>query len=167
MRAVVVGAGIGGLAAAIALRRIGIETVNLERAPAVREGGAGLSIWSNAVNALRQLGVEARVMLSASVIERTLTCTPAGRSIAETKIADISRDAGAPSICVRRGVLQRILLDELPQASVRTSARCVGIEGSTAVLDSGERVDGDLIVGADGIFSVVRESLQGSKPARY
>jgi NADPH-dependent 2,4-dienoyl-CoA reductase/sulfur reductase-like enzyme len=56
VRAVIIGAGIGGLAAAVALRRIGIETLVIERAASIREVGAGLSIWSNAVNALRELG---------------------------------------------------------------------------------------------------------------
>jgi len=59
MRAVIIGAGIGGLAAAVALRRIGVKSLILERADSIREIGAGLSLWSNAVNALRELGVEA------------------------------------------------------------------------------------------------------------
>ena len=60
MRAVIIGAGIGGLAATVALRRVGVETLTVERVATIREVGAGLSIWSNAMNALRELGVEAR-----------------------------------------------------------------------------------------------------------
>jgi 2-polyprenyl-6-methoxyphenol hydroxylase-like FAD-dependent oxidoreductase len=58
MRAVVIGGGIGGLAAAVALRKIGVDVLVLERVPQIREVGAGLSLWSNAVHALRELGVE-------------------------------------------------------------------------------------------------------------
>lgn len=56
MRVVIVGGGIGGLAAAVALRRVGIKALVIERATSIREVGAGLSIWSNAVNAVRELG---------------------------------------------------------------------------------------------------------------
>src|SRR5580700_8688747 len=82
MRAGIVGAGIGGLAAAMAPRRIGVETLVIEKVSTVREVGAGLSIWSNAVNALRELGVETSVMASATVIDRILSQTPAGLLIA-------------------------------------------------------------------------------------
>ena len=57
MRVVIVGAGIGGLTAAIALRRAGMDAVVLERAPELREVGAGISLWPNAINAFRRLGV--------------------------------------------------------------------------------------------------------------
>lgn len=167
MRAVIIGAGIGGLAAAVALRRVGIETLVIERVGEIREVGAGLSIWSNAVNALRELGVEASVMASASVVERNLVQTPAGRRIAQNEFGDMSGKAGAPCICIHRAVLQKILLDALPPASIRTGAHCSGFDDSTAILESGERIHGDVLVGADGISSVVRDGLHGPQPSRY
>jgi 2-polyprenyl-6-methoxyphenol hydroxylase-like FAD-dependent oxidoreductase len=167
MRAVIVGAGIGGLAAAVALRRIGIETVNLERVGEIGEVGAGLSIWSNAVNALRALGVGDKVVARASVVERISSHTLSGRFIGVTDLSEISRAAGAPCVCVHRAVLQRILLEELPAGSVRTGVRCVGFDGSNALLDGGARVEGDLLVGADGIRSAIREGLHGAAEPRY
>ena len=167
MRAVIIGAGIGGLAAAVALRRVGIETLVIERVAEIREVGAGLSIWSNALNALRELGVEASVMASASVVERNLVQTPAGRRITENEFGDMSRRAGAPCICIHRGVLHKVLLDSLPPASIRTGTRCVGFDGSTAILESGERFEAGVLVGADGISSVVRDGLHGPQPPRY
>ena len=167
MQAVIIGGGIGGLAAAVALRRVGVESRVLERADSIREIGAGLSLWSNAVNALRELGVAAKVTDSASLIERDSVRTPAGRVLTVTEFGEISRKAGAPCICVRRAVLQRILLDELPTAWVRTGARCVGFEDSTAILDNGERINADLLMGADGISSVIRAGLHGAEPPRY
>ena len=56
MKALIIGGGIGGVSAAIALRRVGIESVVFEQAEALREVGAGLSVWTNAVKALRKLG---------------------------------------------------------------------------------------------------------------
>jgi 2-polyprenyl-6-methoxyphenol hydroxylase-like FAD-dependent oxidoreductase len=167
MRAVIIGAGIGGLAAAVALRRVGIDSLIVERFQEVREVGAGLSLWSNAVNALRELGVEARAVASASVMERIVTRTPAGRVIAVNDFAEISRQAGAPCICLRRAVLQRILLEQLPPDGIRVAARCAGFDDSTALLENGERIEADVLVGADGISSVIRDGLQGVQPPRY
>src|SRR5690349_17498922 len=107
MRVVIVGAGIGGLAAAVALRRVGVESLVIERVPEIQEVGAGLSLWSNAVHALREIGVESKVMASASVVERLISKTPDGRLLAETDLTAVSREAGAPCICVHRAVLQR------------------------------------------------------------
>lgn len=167
MRVVVVGAGIGGLAAAVALRRVGIEALVIERAASIREVGAGLSLWSNAVNALRELGLEAKVMDSASVIERNVAQTTKGRFIARTEFGELSQMAGAPCVCIHRGVLQKILLDALPPDSVRTGLRCISFEGSTAILENGERIEADVLVGADGISSVIREGLHGAEASRY
>src|SRR5215471_6424471 len=132
MRVVIIGAGIGGLAATVALHRIGVEALVIERAASIREVGAGLSLWTNAVNALRELGLEAKVITAASVIERNLVQSPKGRVIARTELGEVSRVAGAPCICIHRGVLQKILFDALPPHAVRTGARCVSCDGSTA-----------------------------------
>ena len=167
MRVVVVGAGIGGLATAVALRKIGVEPLVIERAASIREVGAGLSLWSNAVNALRELGLENHIMASASVIERNVAQTTKGRIIARTELNELSKIAGAPCICIHRGTLQKILLDALTSDSVRVGVRCTGFEGSTAILESGERIEADVLVGADGISSVIREQLHGAEATRY
>ncbi len=167
MRVTIIGAGIGGLAAAVALRRVGIEALVIERATSIREVGAGLSLWSNAVNALRELDLEAAVIASASRIERSATRTPAGRLIAEHEFGPFIRAAGAPCICIHRVALQKILFEALPPSSVVAGQRCVGFDDSTARLESGERIESDVLVGADGISSVVREQLHGPKAPRY
>ena len=185
MRVTIIGAGIGGLAAAVALRRVGIEPHVIERVGAIREVGAGLSMWSNAVNALRELGVEAAVLAAGSVIEKHIAQTPAGRRITQSDFAPLSRAAGAPSVCIHRAALQRILFDALPPGCVRTGARCIGFEDSTALIVPGpltvaaespgkgpnkedcERIDADALIGADGIGSVIRDQLHGAEPPRY
>lgn len=106
-------------------------------------------------------------MASASVIERNFIQTPAGCRIAQNEFGAISRMAGAPCVCIRRAVLQRILLDAVPSASVLTGARCSGFDDSTAILESGERIKADVLVGADGISSVIREGLHGTEEKRY
>ena len=167
MRVVIIGAGIGGLAAAVALRRIGIPSLVLEQAPAIHEVGAGLSIWPNAVHALTELGVAERVLAVASVVERNTLRTASGRTISVTELTGISEIAGAPCICLHRAVLQKILFDTLPTDSVRTGARCSHIDGTTVILETGERIEADVLIGADGISSVVREALHGAEEPRY
>src|ERR1700722_3589142 len=150
MRAVIIGGGIGGLAAAVALRKVGVESVVVEQVAAIREVGAGLSLWSNAVAALRELGVDEKVISSGSVFETFLSRSHSGRSIAVSSFVDLAREAGAPCVCIHRAVLQRILFEELDPASVRTGARCIGFEDSVAILETGERVEGGFLCGLDG-----------------
>jgi 2-polyprenyl-6-methoxyphenol hydroxylase-like FAD-dependent oxidoreductase len=167
MRAVIIGGGIGGLAAAVALRLVGVDSVVVEQVPAIREVGAGLSLWSNAVFALRELGVEEKVLASGSAFDTFLSRTSSGRPIAESGFADLANQAGAPCVCIHRAELQRILFEALDPASIRTGARCVAFEDSTAILESGERILADLLVAADGINSVIRRTLHGDEPMRY
>jgi FAD-dependent urate hydroxylase len=167
MRVVIIGGGIGGLAAAVALRRVGLESVVIERTKAIREIGAGLSLWSNALKALREIGVEASVIEAASIIERNRFQLPAGRLLAVNEFGEISRNAGAHCLCVHRATLQRLLLEQLPPCAVRTGERCVGFNGSAAILESGEVLEADVLVGADGISSVIRAGLHGDDPPRY
>src|SRR5262245_33179159 len=124
-RAIIIGGGIGGLAAAVALRRVGIRADVFERAPEIREVGAGLSLWSNAVKALRQLGVEGAVVARASPIETAVTRTDRGDVITEPSVGDLSRRAGAPSVCAHRADLQQTLAAALGPDQVHLNATCV------------------------------------------
>src|SRR6059058_1028553 len=96
-RVLIVGGGIGGLAAAVALQRVGIEAAVFERAPALNEVGAGLSLWSNAVKAVGRLRLADAVVARGSVINRAQTLTADGRLLNEAPLGDIGRTAGAPS----------------------------------------------------------------------
>jgi 2-polyprenyl-6-methoxyphenol hydroxylase-like FAD-dependent oxidoreductase len=74
-KAIVIGGGIGGLAAAVALRKVGMTVTVFERAPEICEVGAGLSLWSNAVTALRRLGLESRITELGSPVARIQVVT--------------------------------------------------------------------------------------------
>jgi 2-polyprenyl-6-methoxyphenol hydroxylase-like FAD-dependent oxidoreductase len=167
----IIGGGIGGLAAAVALRKIGIEATVFERAPEIREVGAGLSLWSNAVKALRRLGLEGAIVSAGSVIERIRTVTQDGELLAEADISDLNRRCGAPSLCAHRADLQRILASALDPGQLRTGHTCVGFEqaGSEveARFENGHRERGTFLVGAEGIHSVVRTQLRGKTEPRY
>lgn len=169
--ALIIGGGIGGLAAAVALRKVGIDATVFERAPEIREVGAGLSLWSNAVKALRRLGLEERVVALGSVIERVRTVTANGEMLSETDIGALSRCCGAPSICAHRADLQRTLADAIEPAQLRTGRTCVGVEqDGTSVsvrFDGSPAERGAFLIGADGIHSVVRDQLFGKSAPRY
>jgi 2-polyprenyl-6-methoxyphenol hydroxylase-like FAD-dependent oxidoreductase len=172
IRALIVGGGIGGLAAAVALQRIGMSVRVFEKRPTITEVGAGLSIWSNAMLALRRLGLESAALSHGSVIERVRSVKSSDAPLAATDFSLLGERAGAPSICIHRGVLQRLLFEAVSAGTisrVETSRECVGFaeEASAvaAVFSDGE--EGDLLIGADGIHSTTRKSLFGNEATRF
>src|SRR6267378_3199873 len=170
-RVLVVGGGIGGLAAALALKRVGVRASVFERAPEIREVGAGLTLWSNAVKALRQLGVADKILALGSILERNKTITPEGKVLNEQDVTDVAQEAGAPCVLAHRADLQRTLLEALPAEEVHPGHACVGVDatadGVVARFANGREERGDLLVGADGIRSVVREHVLGKSEPVY
>jgi 2-polyprenyl-6-methoxyphenol hydroxylase-like FAD-dependent oxidoreductase len=170
-RAVIIGGGIGGLAAAVALRKVGVEVEVYERAPEIHEVGAGLSLWSNAVQALTRLGVAEALLPRASVIRSARTMNAAGKRLDETDLTRYAEKAGYPSVCAHRAELQRVLLEALPAGVVHTGAECSSVSQTdteaSATFTDGRRATGDLLIGADGLRSVVRRSLADPGPPRY
>lgn len=166
MRVVVVGAGIGGLCAAIALRRAGHEVCVYEKTPEMREVGAGLSLWGNALTALDKLGLGAAVAATGSPAVSGAARDQRGRVLTPVKA-----EAAGRMVVLHRGELQALLLEALGQPGVKTGAMFVGYEegpeGVRANFDDGEEALADLLVGADGLHSVVRGQLHGAQPPTY
>jgi salicylate hydroxylase len=173
LRVVVVGAGIGGLAVAMALRQLGCEAVVCERAGELGEVGAGLQLWPNAVKVLRALGLEAALRPFASEPTHlvSLNWDNAGLRYREPLRDVIAAKFGAPYLTVHRADLHRLLYERLPAGAVRLGARCVDISwsehGAAALFADGAVVEADVVIGADGIRSVVRERLFGPQPSRF
>src|SRR5690349_22911306 len=113
MRAIIIGAGIGGLAAAIGLRRAGLEVAVYERAAALAEVGAGITIWPNAVKALRQLGLDAAIRAISVLEGQGGIRTPRGALLASGAAADLEREFGAPTLAMHRADLHSALLHAL------------------------------------------------------
>lgn len=164
-----VGGGIGGLTAAVALRRVGFDVRVFERAEELGAVGAGISLWANAVKAFDRIGLGYAVRgLGAEIGVEVRSW----RGVPLTKIpASEMRRFGDANLALHRADLQAALLSALPEETVRTGSRLVGFEHGAgeaiARFADGREERGDLLVGADGLFSVVRARLHGEGRPRY
>jgi salicylate hydroxylase len=172
-RIAIVGAGLGGLAAAIALRRRGLDVTVYEQAAALGEVGAGLQLSPNAMKVLLALGLEDAVMRVAfEPAARVGRDGRTGRVIAVTTMKGHYHDTyGAGYYTFHRADLHASLVAALPAGCVRLGAKCAAVReaGDAALIDfaDGTTVTADVVIGADGIHSVVRESLFGAQQPRF
>lgn len=122
----IAGGGIGGLTAAIALRRAGFEVRVFERAPEFREVGAGITLQSNGILALRRIALDEVVVASGRVVGSASIRTPDGKILSRAGMSEVAREVGAPSVAIHRATLQRLLLDAA--GPVETGREVVGYE---------------------------------------
>jgi 2-polyprenyl-6-methoxyphenol hydroxylase-like FAD-dependent oxidoreductase len=172
MKAVIIGGGIGGLSAALALERVGIRCDVFEQAAELREVGAGLTVWANAIRALEQLGVAQGVISLGSKVDRFEVRTNTGQILSKLSFANLERTLGVPAfVVVHRADLLRELASGLEKGRTNCGARCVSIENNAdevlARFADGREASADLLVGADGLHSVVRSQLHGPAKPRY
>lgn len=170
-QAVVVGAGIGGAAAALALRRQGWGVTLLERASSARELGFALLMAPNAVRALRALGVADAVLTQSVASGLVEMRRPDGRVLRRMDGGRLREVLGEDTVCVLRPVVLGALLEALGKDVLKLGVRARSYvrEGGAVVVtaDDGSRHSGDIVVGADGIRSTIRAQLLGDSPLRY
>ena len=143
----------------------------LEQATELREVGAGILLWPNAMRALRRLEVGAAIQDAGAVAADAALRSSRGASLGAGPAEEVGAGVDAPAVVVHRGLLQAILLAALDQHVLRLGAKCVGVaqdaQGATVSLADGSTEHGDLVVGADGLHSQVRTMLVGDGPPRY
>lgn len=166
-KAIVIGAGIGGLCTAIALQNKGWEISIFDKATALSEVGAGIVLAANALHALDSLGVGHLVRERGASVGRAEIRTWKG-----DMLVDFSTAEHTESYLINRGILQQILLDSLQAGtSIQLNKSLVTInqndEVVEPVLSDGNKVVGDVLIGADGFHSVVRVKLFGVDKPRY
>jgi len=164
--ALIVGAGIGGLSAGIALRQAGWDVRIFERSPALRELGFGVGLAPNAIAALGELGVADDVIARSFEPTRAEARRPNGTVL---KRVTIPRGVlGGPFVVAMRPVLYGALLDAVGTELVTAGSEAAGFsmhrDRVTLHLADGSSVEGDLLVGADGVRSVIRRQLHPSDP---
>jgi salicylate hydroxylase len=172
----IVGAGIGGLAAALALTQRGIDVEVYEQAPELYELGAGVQVSSNGTRVLHALGLKAAL--------EQVQVLPSGKAIrlwntGQTwRLFDLGMESveryGSPYITIHRGDLHSVIAKALERAkpgAVHLNRRCVAVAQTPDAVElrfeSGDRVSAKIVIGADGVHSVVRESLFGATKPQF
>ena len=166
-RILVIGAGIGGLSAAIALRQAGVQVKIFERAASLKEVGAGIGLSANATRVLKQLGVMDAVVARGQVLEAAQSYNWTGERLGRMSmnLSDV------PSLCLHRADLHQVLLSAVPPDCLHLGQEFLGLEQAsdtvTARFASGLTEAGDALVGADGLRSRVRLELLGDGKPVY
>jgi salicylate hydroxylase len=171
-RIIIVGAGIGGLTATIALEQAGFEVCTIERAPQFGEVGAGVQLGPNASRVLIRLGMDEDT--------RHLGVAPShigflrwrdGETLATIPTADMESTFGAPYLTMYRPDLINMLSARVSTAQIKLGVAAKGVTESAGrpavVLSDGALEVGDLVVGADGIHSGVRAETVGDAAPRF
>jgi FAD-dependent urate hydroxylase len=170
LHVVVVGAGMGGLSAALALRQAGSGVEVYDRAPVLAPAGAGVSLWSNGVKVLHRLGLGAAIRAIGGPMQHMSYVSMSGEPLTHFSLEPLIRAVGQRPYPVARTDLQRTLLDAVGAEHVTLGASCVGVEQdasrATAVFANGHRASGDLVVGADGTHSIIRGVVLGERVER-
>lgn len=156
VRLIIVGGGIGGLTAAIALRRVGIDVVVYEQAARSDEIGAGITVQPNAVRVLERLGLGARLAELGADLARSATYYADGTLVGEEPSTGLG---------MHRADLVTILTERLPDGVVHHGRRCTWFDQdqdrATVRLDDGTAVTADAVVAADGIHSTFQGVVTG------
>ena len=171
LRVLVVGAGVAGISVARGLLRDGHDVTVFEQRPDVRAAGGAVTIWSNGETVLHQLGVD--MDGAGQLLASVRAVTSKGRPLATLDVTGMVRRLGAPVRMVPRRVLLERLLDGFPTARIRCDARVIALvstqDGVCVEFGDGTVAQGDVLIGADGLHSMVRDSVgaQHAKPTGW
>ncbi len=171
MKIIIIGAGIGGMSAAIALERAGFETEVYEAVAEMKPAGAAISVWPNGVKCLNSLGLKQPLRaLSGNMAWMAYHDARSGAPLTRFSLAPLVQQTGEYPAPVSRAGLQAMLLDNYGRTRVRFGRRVTHAEqtsqGVTAFFADGSEAAGDLLVAADGTHSVLREAVLGERVTR-
>lgn len=164
---IVIGGGIGGAATAASLHRNGFKPVVYERVQELREVGAGIALWANATHVLKDLG-----LLESALQVGVITSNYQFNSVSGKELVNIPVDGfELPTIAIHRADLHELLCSKLPEKQFILGETFERLELNenkvSAHFTSGLTVEGDALIGADGLRSNVRTELFGQKPPIY
>jgi 2-polyprenyl-6-methoxyphenol hydroxylase-like FAD-dependent oxidoreductase len=168
LRVLVVGAGVAGLALARALRRRELDAVVVERATEWRPTGTGLYLPGNAGRALDVLGLGPTVAERAHPIVRQRFLDHRGRILADVDVRRVWDGVGG-CVAIHRADFRELLRDAAPEVPVRLGTSVTAVDDGrspTVTFADGSTERYDLVVGADGVHSTIRDSVIGARPPR-
>ncbi len=171
MKAVIIGAGMGGMSAAIALRQIGIDTEVYERVTENKPVGAAISVWSNGVKCLNPLGLEEQTARLGGIVD-TMSYLDAhtGETMCRFSMQPLIDEVGQRPYPIARAELQAMLMEAYGMDEINFGMKMVGVadgaDEATATFADGTTVSADVIIGADGASSITREYVLGGPVTR-
>lgn len=165
LKAIIIGAGIGGLTTAIAMQQAGYEVEVYDKTRKLRPAGAGISLWSNGVKVLNRLGLGEQLAAIGGEMNRMEYRSHTDEQLSHIDLIPLIQQVGQRPYPVSRTDLQNMLLEAAGPARVKLGMRCVAVEedetSATAIFENGYRATGDVVVGADGIHAVTRQYVLG------
>lgn len=160
----VVGGGICGLTTALALEQRGYAPTVYEAASEYRPVGAGILLQTNALLVFDHLGIADRIRAEGRPLTDGQIRSPSGQTLKRFDLNEVERpEFGYGFVAIHRADLQQILLDEL-ETTVQTGMACHSVTGSdapTVQFEDGTQIQPDIVIGADGINSAVRDAVVG------
>jgi FAD-dependent urate hydroxylase len=171
VKVVIIGAGMGGMSAAIALRQIGIETAVYERVTENKPVGAAISVWSNGVKCLNYLGLQEETAQLGGIVE-TMSYVDAhtGETMCRFSMQPLIDEVGQRPYPIARAELQSMLMQAYGMDDINFGMKMISVtdgpEFATATFADGTTVTADVIIGADGASSITREYVLGGPVTR-
>jgi len=171
MKAIVIGAGMGGMSAAAALEKAGVSCEVFEAVTEMRPVGAAISVWSNGIKCLKHLGMGHIVeRFGGDMQSMAYVDAQSGEAMTQFSLQPLYREVSEVAHPIARGQLQQAMIDTWGAARVQFGKRVVSVsdDGSavSATFEDGSTVTADLLIGADGTHSMVRPVVLGYAPER-
>lgn len=170
LKVIIVGAGMGGLTTAIAMKQAGFTVELYDRVRELRPAGAGISLWSNGIKVLNRLGLGADIARIGGPMQRMSYLSKTGETLTDFSLQPLVARVGQCPYPVARTDLQNLLLTAVGVDHVQLNSKCVAVEQTdetaTAIFEDGRRATGDVVVGADGTHSIVRNFVLGKTTER-
>ncbi|WP_455925211.1 FAD-dependent urate hydroxylase HpxO [Pseudomonas putida] len=167
---VIIGAGIGGLSAGIALQRSGHRVRLFDRVPQLTPAGAAISIWPNGVNVLEKLGLGDAIKAVSGGMDAMSYSTLTGELLTRFSLEPLYQAVEQRACPIARTALQSILLQACGPEHVTLGVTCEGVEplaeGVRVSFSDGQQIDADLVVAADGTHSRLRNYVMGREVQR-
>ena len=165
----IIGAGIGGLTTALTLKQRGFSVTLYEGSAEIKPVGAGIILANNAMQVFKNLGIHTKIEQAGNKISSMKITDTQLNKISVVDLTEFEKKYGVHNIAIHRGDLQKILADEVGFDNIRLSKRLAKIEKAELfklTFEDDSTIESKIVIGADGIKSVVRNQLFGKSTLR-